>query len=512
MPNTVDIEYPKYGEFRGPLYWLRDHNLWAGRRRMRADDSNNWRYNFEREYRSRAPSLAAYAPIPAMPVAAPRAPVDPTTRVTGLQTLLDGRPVAHGGVRFLVLGDTGEGDHSQYGLLPVIRAVSPDFLIINGDIAYPAGELKDFEEGFFEPYRDLQIPIWAVPGNHEYYSEDHGGTFYEIFCTKLHEDRWQRAGLRSVPQPGTYWELRDEGANPGRLVILGVDSGQEGNLDGRISTPRTFGGLFDKSVVQAAGDRRQYDWLEQRLDMADGERAKVIILFHIPALYDGHHKADVGLQRLHQLIAIHPSVRLVITAHVHSYQQYSPASFGKFLAKTAGRSTDTPPHYIVCGNGGAGLSKTDFKDHEYPTMSRCPDQQQWMQFVRDAKLRLSGHSVRSGVIGHVARIFDKALGADPDEPRYLSMVLVEIGGMPAVGAVNPGVRAPVGTEAGPAPGEIRVTPVYLNDLAALVNGTPPVGGPVFQPGGQVLRVADPKHRLTPAALQHCLMTQLRFSL
>ncbi len=503
MANAVDLEFPKYGKNRGPLYWARDANLWAGRRRLRADDSNNWRYDFEREYRSRAPSLSAFGPT-----AGARSPANPAARIIPLESLLSPGAATGAGIRFLILGDTGEGDHSQYGLLPVIRAIQPDFLIINGDIAYPAGEMADFEEGFFEPYRDLQVPIWAVPGNHEYYSENHGSTFYEIFCTTLHEERWTRAGLRSVPQPGTYWELREGAGDPsatreGRLVVIGVDSGQEGNLDGRLSTPRTFGGLFDKSVVQAAGDRRQYDWLEERLQAADRDQAKVIICFHIPSLVDGKHERDIGLVRLHQMFAMHPSVRLVVTAHIHTYQQYSPATFGKYLAQEIGRSTDTPPNYIVCGNGGAGLSRPDFSNAKYGASGRCPDEAEWKEYVRSARLWLSRYpKVHSGLLGKLARLFDRALGADPDEPRFLSMVLVEVGG-PASG----------GTGTGPANGEIRVTPVWVRDLEGLVNGkVPGVPMPAFVPGGSLLRVHDPGHRLTPEALKSCLQSEHRITL
>ena len=69
-----------------------------------------------------------------------------------------------------ILGDTGEGDTSQYALLPLLHAANPDLIIINGDVAYPAGELDDFVEGFFRPYTGFGIPIWATAGNHEYYS------------------------------------------------------------------------------------------------------------------------------------------------------------------------------------------------------------------------------------------------------------------------------------------------------------------------------------------------------
>jgi len=500
--TDVSVDLPKPSANRGPLYWTRDANLWAGRRRLRSDDSNNWRYDFEREYRNRAPALASFAGTPG-------APSNPAARVIPMQSLLD-RPT-DGNLRFLILGDTGEGDHSQYGLLPAIRAVQPDFMIINGDVAYPAGEMVDFEEGFFEPYRDLRIPILAVPGNHEYYSEDHGSTFYEIFCTRLHEDRWSRAGLRSVPQPGTYWELRDTASNGGAarrspLVVIGVDSGQEGNLDGRLSFIKKIGSFFNKAVGQAAGDRRQYDWLDERLTAADAEGARVIVLFHIPALVDGQHKTDIGLVRLHQIIAVHPCVRLVVTAHIHNYQQYTPETFGDYLAKEMGRSSSQPPHYIVCGNGGAGLSRSDFKA-KYPTVHRCPEAKQWADYIRQGRLYLSRYAkVHSGLIGKVARLFDRALGADPDAPWYLSMILVEVGGP------TPDPRGPIGTGPGPANGEIRVRPLCLDDLEGLVNGkVAGVPEPGFVPGGAVLRAQDPQHRLTPQALESCLPPLWRIS-
>jgi len=83
--------------------------------------------------------------------------------------------------RFLILGDTGEGDYSQYGTLPMIRAMRPSFVLINGDVAYPAGRNEDFERGFFTPYRGLNVPIWATPGNHEYYSTLKGAEFFGLF-------------------------------------------------------------------------------------------------------------------------------------------------------------------------------------------------------------------------------------------------------------------------------------------------------------------------------------------
>jgi hypothetical protein len=159
--------YPSFGVGRGPGFWLDPRNLLASRRIGRRDESVLWRRRQEWE-------------TPA-----------PGDRSTDLRALLyPGRPPEEQALRsfsFIILGDTGEGDKSQYATLPLIRALDPDFLIINGDLAYPAGRVEDFIQGFFEPYQGLQRPIWAVPGNHEYYSPNSGREFHEIFCTRKYE-------------------------------------------------------------------------------------------------------------------------------------------------------------------------------------------------------------------------------------------------------------------------------------------------------------------------------------
>jgi hypothetical protein len=47
---------------------------------------------------------------------------------------------------FLLLGDTGEGDISQYAPMSVIESVAPntDFMIICSDIIYPAGGIVEY--------------------------------------------------------------------------------------------------------------------------------------------------------------------------------------------------------------------------------------------------------------------------------------------------------------------------------------------------------------------------------
>lgn len=400
------IVYPPFATDRGPGYWLRPSNLWASRRSFfRSDHSNEWRHAFTEQ------------------------DPPPHHRSMPISRLLD-RP-DDGGFRFVIAGDTGEGDRSQHGLVPVIRGFAPDFLIINGDVAYPAGRAEDYEEGFFQPYGGLDLPVWAVPGNHEYYSRDRGREFYEIFCTRRWAARWAQAGLRLVPQPGTYWELRSEAAG---LVVLGVDTGMKADLDGS---------------GRHGPDRQQHFWLRTRLRVATVRGDRVILLFHIPALKrERHEKRRTHLTTLHQTIAEFPCVRLVVCAHDHNYQLYSPETFERYLREaheaTAGEKA---PHYVVSGAGGATLSGTDWTG-PYPTTDRHPDREQWLEHASAGRKFLERSPLAKTLLSRLVALADEGARSDDDAARYLSFLLVEV--EPRGGSLR-----------------TRVTPIHLNDLTDL---------------------------------------------
>jgi hypothetical protein len=79
-------------------------------------------------------------------------------------------------VSFLVLGDPGEGDDSQYQVLRPLLSQREGicFTYIVSDVIYPAGDAADYYDNFFWPYRELPGPIYAVPGNHDWYDGLHG--------------------------------------------------------------------------------------------------------------------------------------------------------------------------------------------------------------------------------------------------------------------------------------------------------------------------------------------------
>jgi hypothetical protein len=445
---VAELRFPRVQGDGGPRYWLRVANIAASQRKFsRLDHSIAWRKQFENAM-----------------------PPDPPTRVRPIEDLLL-PPATPDRFRFVVMGDTGEGDHSQYGLVPLIRATRPDFMIINGDAAYPAGSLRDFELGFFQPYANLNVPVWATIGNHEYYSPNNGREFYQIFCTRMFEPDWVRAGLRLVPQPGTFWELSDP-LQRTPLVIIGVDSGKAGNLDGHESLLRKIN-PFDKRPVP---DVEQHAWLEQRLRRADASGGKVLLLFHIPGLVGGENDRKARLGELHRIVMRHPSVRAVVCAHVHNHQQYDPATFRGYVEAVyrGGRQPHEPPHYVVSGNGGATLEGTEFRNADYRPSSVYPSVQQWQEF-RGRGLRALERSAL-GQLWPVRALatLKEGLFVDADEAQLRSFLMFDV--IP--------------------PDRIEVSLIFMNDINDLFSA---------QPSDAVIAISDPAAPMDPDALQRCTL-------
>lgn len=83
---------------------------------------------------------------------------------------------------FMVIGDTGEGGESQYAAVPgfLKTGQGTEFAVITSDVIYPVGSADDYANKFFRPYQDYPAPIYAIPGNHDWYEDL--GAFMRVFC------------------------------------------------------------------------------------------------------------------------------------------------------------------------------------------------------------------------------------------------------------------------------------------------------------------------------------------
>src|SRR5262245_33797927 len=104
--------------------------------------------------------------------------IDAVTRVYGGDGdglfRVDPRGLQGGGdFSFLVIGDPGEGDASQYSLvsryLELGRRDDVKFLVVSSDVIYPAGSMPDYRVNLYLPFQGFAKPIYAIPGNHDWY-------------------------------------------------------------------------------------------------------------------------------------------------------------------------------------------------------------------------------------------------------------------------------------------------------------------------------------------------------
>jgi len=253
---------------------------------------------------------------------------------------------------FILMGDTGEGDRSQYAVVPPLlhAGEGTDFLVVASDVIYPTGDTGDYENKFFRPYRDYPGPIYAVPGNHDWYDGLRG--FLRVFCDldiDCMPDGW-RGALSFVPrlfwrrsgafsderlakiraryrggaaqqnlQPGPYWAI-DSPA----LRVIGIDTGITGSID-----------------------RDQAAWLRE---VSAGPKPKLLVTGK-PLYVDDQHRPgkiegesgtvdDIVRDPAHNYVA-------AIGGDIHNYQRYP-------MRLDDGRTMQ----YVVAGGGGAYMHAT----------------------------------------------------------------------------------------------------------------------------------------------------------
>src|SRR3954447_8118671 len=97
--------------------------------------------------------------------------------------------------RVLLLGDTGDASQAQAAVARQVTgrgrnvgaclpATDVAAVLIESDLVYPAGAGGEYGDKFFRPYAELldsQVPIYAVPGNHDWNDGSLIG-FMSTFC------------------------------------------------------------------------------------------------------------------------------------------------------------------------------------------------------------------------------------------------------------------------------------------------------------------------------------------
>jgi hypothetical protein len=206
-----------------------------------------------------------------------------------------------------------------------------------GDVVYFFGQDQFYFEQFYDPYRNYNAPIFAIPGNHDgaVYSGETAHSldaFVANFCAPLPSNSKdsQGAARTTMDQPGVYFTL-----NAPFVKFIGLYSNTgEGGTQGVISDAKI-------------GDS-QLTFLKQHLTAAKAERAggqgrALIIATHHPPFTGSpfHIPSPDMLQQIDEIctaVGIWPDLHL--SGHAHLYERYTRTINEKQIP------------YVVAGMGG----------------------------------------------------------------------------------------------------------------------------------------------------------------
>ena len=252
-----------------------------------------------------------------------------------------------GDFSFIVIGDTGEGDASQHVLRDQLLTIANEpgvrFVVVSSDVVYPTGAMKDYEAKFWLPFKGVSKPVYAIPGNHDWYDA------LDAFAVTFLRADAARASLHARVET----DLKVSSTTDARIELLidqaaklrehyRVPTGFQRAPFFEIQTGRFALVAIDTGVLRTI-DPAQEAWLEAALTRASGKFTMAIVGH--PFFAGGHDvtTGDAGFERVKAILLRH-GVSIMMAGDTHDLEYY-------------GGSDATPGvHYFVNGGGGAYLS------------------------------------------------------------------------------------------------------------------------------------------------------------
>ena len=258
----------------------------------------------------------------------------------------------HSDFSFVVIGDTGEGDPSQMSLRDQLVAASKRentrFLVLSSDVIYPDGKMKDYETNFYMGFKGFEKPIYAIPGNHDWYDADEAfnANFLEhdaailslrarlatdlkthlITTNKRFDEMTAEAKrlreyyrIKNGLQRAPFFEMHQPG-----FSLIAVDTG-----------------------IMRTIDEKEKAWLEASLQRAGGN-FKLVVLGH-PFYVGGKDSAanDPPFNEIHEILRRY-QVDVAMAGDTHDFEFYRE----KYPSANGQREM----LHFVNGGGGAYLS------------------------------------------------------------------------------------------------------------------------------------------------------------
>ncbi len=269
---------------------------------------------------------------------------------------------------FLVIGDNGEGGAAQHSLRDqyLLLGNRPDvkFMVISSDVIYPDGAMRDYEPKFYLPVKGFTKPIYAIPGNHDWYDalEGFNANFLEADAART----CMLSRLQTDGRLTTRAQQRIEGyiREAARLRReFGVGTGLQKGPFFEVQTNRFALIAADTGVLKTV-DAAQLNWFKTALERSRG-KFRLVLLGH-PLFTGGRYQGDqdylIGewapplrspfapggdtepFTALHRLLKEY-KVEVVMAGDMHYFEHYQE--------KYTTEGTTRTMHHFVNGGGGA---------------------------------------------------------------------------------------------------------------------------------------------------------------
>lgn len=255
-------------------------------------------------------------------------------------------------VRFWALGDAGDGSPNQREVRDAyLKRIQndnrqTDAVLFLGDNAYAIGTDEEYQNNFFNIYQDYFFKnnvIWAIPGNHEYYSGVQSRRDIAYFQIFSQPQNGESGGVPSGSEMNYSFDY-------GNVHVVALDS---------------YGIEQDKYRLYDTLSP-QVEWLKK--DLAANRLPWTIVMFHHPPYTKNSHDSDSETelvlirQNLNPILERY-KVDLVLSGHSHLYERSRPTRGHTGLAPTfnetahltstsSGKYDNSPNSCAYVKNGG----------------------------------------------------------------------------------------------------------------------------------------------------------------
>lgn len=216
----------------------------------------------------------------------------------------------------------------------------PAFFFHLGDVVYYFGQEQYYPEQFYDPYRNYDAPIFAIPGNHDgvMFAKEQVSyslaPFVDNFCTASPQVAAPSFTRTTMTQPGVYFVMT---APFVRVIGLYSNTGESVGVLGNAQIGEDQVTFLTQQLEGALAARK-----------ADTEnknpQALILAVHHPPFTGSSQHFPSAAMLKQIDTCCEHAGIwpDIVLSGHSHLYERYT---------RTMKADARQIP-YVVAGNGG----------------------------------------------------------------------------------------------------------------------------------------------------------------